>query len=262
MDSLATENAGIQVQRGTSPNTAILWNESLDKWTFTNDGTNYFNIGTDASSTYSNSAYVAANTGVQYATSAGDYANSAFAKANTATTNAVTADQRAVTSGVYANAAFAQANTSIAAGSYANSAFGVANSKFSSSGGTISGAVTISSGGLAVTGAITATGDITAYFSDDRLKDRLGNIENALDKIELLTGFYYEANDLAVSMGYEKKKEIGISAQDVNLVVPEVVCKAPISDEYLTVKYDRLVPLLIEGIKELRREIQDIKMPK
>lgn len=149
----------------------------------------------------------------------------------------------------------------------ANAAFNSSNTKLSLSGGTINGNVSIvgvvsANGGLAVTGAITATGDITAYFSDDRLKDRLGNIENALDKIEQLTGFYYEANDLAVSMGYEKKREIGISAQDANTVVPEIVCEAPINKEYLTVKYERLLPLIIEGIKELRREIQMLKIPK
>ena len=172
-------------------------------------------------------------------------ANSAYNQANTATTNAATADQRAVTSGVYANSAFASANT-----------------KFNSSGGTISGAVIISTGGLAVTGDITATGDVTAYFSDDQLKTKLGNIENALDKLMTLNGFYYEPNQTAIDLGYELKREIGVSAQEVQKVVPEVVVKAPISDEYLTVKYDRLIPLIIESIKELKYEIDSLKMPK
>jgi len=178
-------------------------------------------------------------------TSASSYANSAFTRANTATTNAATADQRAVTSGSYANSAFTRANT-----------------KFNSSGGTISGAVTISTGGLAVTGAITSTGDITAFFSDDRLKNRLENIENALDKLITLSGFYYEPNQTAIDLGYELKREIGVSAQEVQKVVPEIVVKAPISDEYLTVKYDKLIPLIIESIKELKCEVDSLKMPK
>ena len=112
---------------------------------------------------------------------------------------------------------------------------------------------------LSVNGAITATGDITASYSDDRLKTRLGNIENALDKIDQLTGFYYEANETAQSLGYKVKREVGVSAQDTNGIMPELVAPAPVSEDYLTVKYDRFAPLLIEGIKELRQEIRAIK---
>ena len=113
--------------------------------------------------------------------------------------------------------------------------------------------------GLAVTGAITATGNITAYFSDDRLKTKLGKIENALDKICSLEGFYYEANDLAQSLGYKAVREVGISAQSVQSVLPEIVAPAPIDSKYLTIHYERTVPLIIEAIKELRNEIATLK---
>ena len=72
-------------------------------------------------------------------------------------------------------------------------------------------------------GEIRAAGDITAYYSDDRLKTRLGNLENALDKITSLQGFYFEANDTAVALGYTKFREVGLSAQDVQKILPEVV---------------------------------------
>jgi hypothetical protein len=117
----------------------------------------------------------------------------------------------------------------------------------------------ISATGLAVTGAITATGNITAYFSDDRLKTKLGKIENALDKICSLEGFYYEANDLAQSLGYKAIREVGISAQSVQSVLPEIVAPAPIDSKYLTIHYERTVPLIIEAIKELRNEINALK---
>ena len=87
-------------------------------------------------------------------------------------------------------------------------------------------------------------------------------IENALDKIETLTGFYYEPNETAINLGFEKKVEVGLSAQEVQKIQPEVVAKAPVSDEYLTLKYDRLIPLIVEAIKELRHEIENLKMPK
>jgi hypothetical protein len=117
----------------------------------------------------------------------------------------------------------------------------------------------ITSAGAAITGAITATGNITAYFSDDRLKTKLGKIENALDKICSLEGFYYEANDLAQSLGYKAIREVGISAQSVQSVLPEIVAPAPIDSKYLTIHYERTVPLIIEAIKELRNEINALK---
>ena len=109
------------------------------------------------------------------------------------------------------------------------------------------------------TGEIRATGNITAYYSDDRLKTKLGRIENALDKICSLEGFYYEANETAQALGYKPVREVGISAQATQKVLPEIVAPAPISDEYLTIRYERLAPLIIEAIKELREEIKALK---
>jgi hypothetical protein len=112
---------------------------------------------------------------------------------------------------------------------------------------------------LHVVGDIAATNNIIGYYSDDRLKTRLGVIENAVDKVSQLTGFYYEANQTAQDLGYTVKREVGISAQDVQKVLPEVVMPAPIDSRYLTVDYDRIVPLLIEAIKELKAEINQLK---
>jgi hypothetical protein len=113
--------------------------------------------------------------------------------------------------------------------------------------------------GSGTTGEIRATNNITAYYSDDRLKTKLGKIENALDKVDQLNGFYYEANQTAQDLGYEVKREVGVSAQEVEAIMPEIVAPAPIDDKYLTVRYEKLAPLLIEAIKELRAEINDIK---
>ena len=148
---------------------------------------------------YANAAYVQANTADQRAVTSGVYANAAYNQANTATTNTATADQRAVTSGVYANAAYNQANTAttnaatadqraVTSGIYANSSFNaantadqravtsgayanssylhanasfiVANTKYSSSGGTISGDVNI-------TGNLNVTGNTITHSADD-----------------------------------------------------------------------------------------------
>ncbi|MFZ2736611.1 MAG: tail fiber domain-containing protein [Burkholderiaceae bacterium] len=116
--------------------------------------------------------------------------------------------------------------------------------------------------GVAATGTagqIVATNNITAYYSDDRLKTRLGNICDALAKIRSLNGFHYTANELAVSLGYEVKPEVGVSAQEVQKVLPDIVVPAPIDAKYWTVHYERLTPLLIEAIKELSVEVDAIR---
>ena len=118
---------------------------------------------------------------------------------------------------------------------------------------------TLAAGNTTVTGFITATGDITAFFSDDRLKDRYSNIPNAVEKVKLLNGFYYEPNITAQDLGYQKEMHVGVSAQEVNAIMPEIVAPAPIDNKYLTVKYDRLVPLLIEAIKEQQTQIDELK---
>ena len=108
-------------------------------------------------------------------------------------------------------------------------------------------------------GEIRATGDITSGYSDDKLKNRLGNIENALDKVSQLAGFYYKPNELAKTLGYNDNVQVGVSAQQVQQVLPEVVVPAPVDSNFLTVQYERMIPLLIEAIKELKSEVDEIK---
>ena len=113
-----------------------------------------------------------------------------------------------------------------------------------------------------VTGAITATGNITAFASDVRLKDRKANIANALEKVESLSGFNYTFNETGLGVvgeDYRDEEQIGVSAQEVEAVLPEVVKPAPGNSDYKTVQYEKLVPLLIEAIKELNAEIKDLK---
>ena len=108
-------------------------------------------------------------------------------------------------------------------------------------------------------GEIRATNNVTAYYSDDRLKTNLGNIQNALEKLRSLNGFYYEANETAQSLGYKVEREVGVSAQQVQAVLPEIVVPAPIDDKYWTVRYEKLTALIIEAVKELADEVDKLK---
>ena len=121
------------------------------------------------------------------------------------------------------------------------------------------GSLGVGTAASGTTGEIRATADITAGYSDDKLKTKLGSIENALAKVSALTGFYYEPNQTALDLGYVIKKEVGVSAQEVQAVLPEVVVPAPVDSRYLTVHYEKLIPLLIEAIKELKAEVDELK---
>lgn len=125
--------------------------------------------------------------------------------------------------------------------------------------GSVSNSLGVGTAPSGTEGEIRATNDVVAFFSDDRLKTKLGLIENALDKVDSINGFYYEPNDVAQELGYEVKKYVGVSAQELQEVLPEVVVPAPIDENYLTVKYEKVVPLLIEAIKELRKELNELK---
>jgi len=113
--------------------------------------------------------------------------------------------------------------------------------------------------GVGANGQIRATNEIVAYYSDERLKDLIGIIPNALDKVNSINGYYYTANETAQEMGYTDEQQVGVSAQEVEAVLPEVIRAAPIDENYKTVQYERLVPLLIEAIKELSAEVEELK---
>ena len=121
------------------------------------------------------------------------------------------------------------------------------------------GIMTASSYNLQVAGTIGASGDITAFYSDERLKTKTGTLTGALDKVCSLDTFTYVNNELAQSFGFKDTKErLGLSAQQVQKVAPQTVSPAPFDAEnqsgqnYLTVQYEKLVPLLIEALKEER----------
>ena len=129
---------------------------------------------------------------------------------------------------------------------------------FSGANTTLAG--TLASGALTVTGAITATSEITAYFSDSRLKNFHGKIDNALNKVVQLNGYYFTENEVAKSLGFTNdERQVGVSAQEVFAILPEVVAAAPIDSQYMAVRYEKLVPLLIEAIKELKAELDELK---
>jgi hypothetical protein len=91
------------------------------------------------------------------------------------------------------------------------------------------------------------------------LKDRQGTIENALDIVDQLEGFFYTGNQRAGMMGLDTKLDVGVSAQQVEQVFPVAMGSNMPGTQIKRVRYERLAPLLIEAIKELRKQIKSNK---
>jgi|688.fasta_scaffold16680_5 hypothetical protein len=123
-------------------------------------------------------------------------------------------------------------------------------------------------------GYINATQNITAFYSDERLKENITVIKDALAKIKQISGVLYNSNDLAASFGYtDKSEQVGVLAGQIKKVLPQVVKPAPFDlandkdgntisktgEHYMTVQYEKIVPLLIEGIKELTAKVEELE---
>jgi len=113
-------------------------------------------------------------------------------------------------------------------------------------------------------GEIRATGDITAYYSSDaKFKDNVVEIPNALEKIKSIRGVTFDWNEEYIkSHGGEdgyfvRKRDVGVIAQEIQKVLPELVVER--SEGYLAVKYDRIVALLIQAVKELSDKLEEGK---
>jgi hypothetical protein len=105
------------------------------------------------------------------------------------------------------------------------------------------------------TGVIRATNDIVAYYSsDERLKDNISEIPNALEKVESLRGVEFDWNDNQEVYGGH---DIGVIAQDVEAVLPEIVETR--DNGYKAVKYEKLTAVLIQAVKELSAKVKELE---
>jgi uncharacterized membrane protein len=114
------------------------------------------------------------------------------------------------------------------------------------------------------------SGDVIGYASDIRLKENIKSIENPIEKINKIRGVNYRWKDEVDELGFSptKRDDVGVIAQEILDVIPEAVRPAPFDylngssvsgENYLTVQYEKLVPLLIEGIKEQQTQIESLK---
>ena len=117
-------------------------------------------------------------------------------------------------------------------------------------GGSVITALTLDMSGA---GAATFNNDVTA-FSDKRLKTDISNIENGLEKVMQMQGVYYKRNDVE-----DAREQVGVLAQDMEAILPEVVLTANDEIQTKSVDYGKITAVLIEAIKELKLEINELK---
>jgi len=125
-------------------------------------------------------------------------------------------------------------------------------------GGSLGTRLTISSTGAATfASTVYAGGDVVAYYSSDKyLKDNLTKIQSPLDKLSQINGYMFNWNNKQDT--YEiGKEDLGVVAQEVEAILPQIVITR--DNGYKAVKYEKLVPLLIEAIKEQQKQIDELK---
>lgn len=108
-------------------------------------------------------------------------------------------------------------------------------------------------------GTIYAANDISAFYSSDaNLKENVETIQYAVDIVNNLSGVRFDWNDKAREMYPERTyRDIGVIAQEVENVLPEIVTTR--ENGYKAVKYEKIIPVLIQAIKELKAEIDELK---
>jgi hypothetical protein len=110
---------------------------------------------------------------------------------------------------------------------------------------------------LHVTGDGLFTGNITAYYSSDiTLKDNVRPIESAIFKVQQIRGVEFDWNKKSGKIEQEKGHDVGLIAQEVEKVLPEVIQIR--EDGIKAVAYEKVVPLLVEAIKEQQTLIEDL----
>lgn len=260
-------NGSISVNRGSSGANAVLrWNESEKSWDIKDVSTsNYFRIVTEGGS-YANPSWI---TSLAYSklTSAPTNVSSFTNDAGYITTAATTANSNVAMFAVVANTLNSAANytctdfTTTGRLRIANGSPVAPSLAFSSDTGVDTGFYWgsdgytnftnngVYSGQIQPGGNLVMVGNVTAY-SDERLKNNVKTIENALEKTCQMRGVTFTKDGV---------NGIGVIAQEVQAILPEVVIESSDDNKTLSVAYGNIVGVLIEAIKELKTEVDALK---
>ena len=111
---------------------------------------------------------------------------------------------------------------------------------------------------VSITNELRVGDNITAYYSSDiNLKDNIRPIESALFKVQQINGVTFDWNEKSSKIQQDKGHDVGLIAQEVEKVLPEVVVLRP--DGIMAIQYEKVVPLLVESIKELTKRVEELE---
>ena len=269
-----SQNAGIEIERGTSTNASLIWDETADLWEAGLAGAEIPIVTTTGTQTLTNKTIDGSQL-VNNSVANGKLANTSVTVGSTAIalgSSATTiAGLTSVTSTTFVGALTGNASTATTAGTVTIAAQSAITSLGTLTSLTVNGAVTLNAGTTAVTGAlivggattsttvglIRASNDVIAYASsDERLKENLLTISGSLDILKQINGYYF---DWITMEGVHENEghDIGVIAQEIEKVLPQVVTTR--ENGYMAVKYEKLVALLIQTNKELLARVEALE---
>jgi hypothetical protein len=252
-----SQNGGIEIERGTSTNASLIWDETADVWevglagaeleiatisgtqTLTNktiNGSQLVDASVANGKLTNSSVTVSAGTGM----SGGGTASLG---------GTVTLTNAGVTSAVAGTGVGVSAGTGAVTFSIGQAVATSSNVQFNSLGVGTAGPVTA--------GLIRATNDVIAFYgSDERLKENITPIENSLDILKQINGYYFDWKEMP-GIHENEGHDIGVIAQEIGAVLPEIVTTR--DNGYMAVKYEKLVALLIQTNKELLNRVEALE---
>lgn len=252
-----SENAGIEVLRGTSSSVSIRWNETTDTWQFTNDGTNFYTLPTsDINTTYGISAETTTNgvhlrlTGSDSTTDNVKFTNGSGITLTRTDADTITVTNSGVTSIYGTNSqVVTNANVGSITLSLPQDIATGSNVQFGSLG--------IGTTASGTTGEIRTTGDITAFYSasDIRVKENINSVHGVLDKLKELSLYSFNYIDRP------DRKMLGLMAQELVKDFPELVYETtPFTnmsgvDKIYAVNYSLISAILVQAINELNQKL-------
>jgi ribosome-binding factor A len=263
-------NGGLLVKDATAPNTtsgSLLWDSTNDYWKAGAAGSELPLVTTSGTQTLTNKTIdgsqlvnaSVANAKLANSTISGIALGSNLATLTIGTglsgtsyngSGAVTIANTGVTSAVAGTGVSVSGATGAVTISIGQAVATSSNVQFNSLG--------IGMAASAVAGEIKASADIIAYASsDERLKENIKPIENALDKISKISGNTFDWKSGYEEIHSHEGNDVGLIAQEIEAVLPQLVTTR--EHGFKAVQYDKLVALLVEGIKEQQKQIDELK---
>ena len=112
---------------------------------------------------------------------------------------------------------------------------------------------------LFCTGTARFTNNIITGYSDDRLKKRTSELKECVPIVSSWTAFTYIPCD-SNAFHLQQKEDIGLSAQEIQVSFPQLVDISPVNDAYLTLRYERIVPILVQCVRELNEKVRRLEL--